>query len=64
MPTKEQALDTYKRSVQNESQEEWPAWVKGVYDALLKGTELHPNIYAGFVHEVFEELKRENRSLK
>jgi hypothetical protein len=59
MPTKEQALDTYKRSIQNEAEHEWPVWVKEVYNALQKGTELTPNIWAGFVHEVFAELKRE-----
>lgn len=63
MPTTAQALETYKRSMKNESEHEWPIWVKEVNTALTKGTELQPNIWSQFVYDVFEVLKQEQLSI-
>lgn len=59
MPTTAQALDTYKRSIANETEDEHMPWVKEVTNCLRNNTNPSPHIWMPFVYDVVIALRNE-----
>lgn len=61
--TKEQAIETYRRTVRDYQRYEWAMWVIAVNDSLETGEWVGGDAYPEFAKEVFEEMKKEVKKI-
>ena len=58
--TKEQAIETYKKTIRDYKRFEWAMWVIAVSDSLVANEWVGGDAYPAFAKEVFEAVKAEN----
>jgi len=59
--TPEQAFETYKRTVRDESRNSWPTWVIAVSNSLAAGEWIAFDGCPAFAEEVFELAKADQK---